>query len=86
MVLKFHSAKGLRTCDGKPPSGFELRDSDGNWRPAKARIVDSAIELISGDVTKPSAVRYGWIPFPEPRLNLTNSNGLPAAPFSRNVQ
>ena len=85
LVLKFHLAKGMRTRDDKAPSGFELRDSDGKWHPAKAHIVDGAIELISDDVKKPSAVRYGWIPFPEPRLNLVNSIGLPAAPFARDV-
>jgi len=30
----------------------------------------------------PQAVRYGWEPFPEPELNLTNSKGIPASPFS----
>jgi sialate O-acetylesterase len=86
LAMEFHSANGLRTRDGKSPSGFELQTADGNWRPAKAQIVDGGIELFFGDVKKPSAVRYGWVPFPEPRLNLMNAAGLPAAPFSRNVQ
>ena len=86
LILKFHSANGLRTSDGKAPTGFELRAADGEWRSANAGIVGGEIELLSAEIKKPNAVRYGWIPFPEPRLNLMNSAGLPVAPFLRDVQ
>ena len=84
--MDFESADGLKTRNGKAPTGFELCDGEGKWVFAKARILVSGIELQSGEIKKPSSVRYGWVPFPEPRLNLINSNGLPAAPFFRDVQ
>ncbi len=49
---------------------------------AKAMIVKGKIELQLSEF-KATAVRYGWVPFLEPRLNLINSSGLPAAPFAR---
>ena len=56
------------------------------WRTqTKGRIVDGVLELNCGTTKKPAAVRYGWVSFPEPRLNLINVAGLPAAPFSRDV-
>ena len=85
LILKFESADGLRTRDGKAPTGFEIRDGKGEWHAVKARIVDGVLELNCGTSKKPAAVRYGWVSFPEPRLNLINVAGLPAAPFSRDV-
>jgi sialate O-acetylesterase len=32
-------------------------------------------------VEKPVAVRYGWVNFAKPELNLFNTTGLPAVPF-----
>ena len=53
--------------------------------PAKAMIMKGKIELQLSEF-KATAVRYGWLPFLEPRLNLINSSGLPAAPFAREVK
>jgi sialate O-acetylesterase len=35
----------------------------------------------SDKVSKPVAVRYGWVNFAKPTLNFTNKEGLPATPF-----
>ena len=85
LILKFESADGLRTRDGKAPTGFEIRDGTEEWHAVKARIIDGVLELNCGTSKKPAAVRYGWVSFPKPRLNLINAAGLPAAPFSRDV-
>ena len=85
LILKFESADGLRTRDGKPPTGFEIRNGKEEWHAVKARIVDGVLKLNCGTLKKTAAVRYGWVSFPEPRLNLINVVGLPAAPFSRDV-
>ena len=85
LVLIFEYAIGLRTRDGKAPVGFELCDAKGKWHAANARIMKGAVELKCDVVKNPTGVRYGWMPFPEPRLNLMNAAGLPAAPFARDV-
>ena len=53
--------------------------------PAKAMIMKGKIELQLSEF-KATAVRYGWVPFPQPRLNLINSSGLLGAPFAREVK
>jgi len=35
----------------------------------------------SETVPEPTAVRYGWVNFAKPTLNLFNKEGLPATPF-----
>jgi sialate O-acetylesterase len=38
--------------------------------------------VVSSDkVSKPVAVRFGWVNFARPELNFFNKAGLPAAPF-----
>lgn len=87
IIVTFQHADGLKTRDGQAPTGFELRDDAGTWRPARARIVDGAVELTTPDASaQPTAARYGWTPFPTPRPNLTNAAGLPTAPFSLDAQ
>tara|TARA_B100000959_G_scaffold277122_1_gene333077 strand:- start:71 stop:1621 length:1551 start_codon:yes stop_codon:yes gene_type:complete len=85
LIVKFESADGLRTRNGKAPTGFEIRNGKEEWHTVNARIVDGVLELNCGTSIKPTAVRYGWVSFPEPRLNLINADGLPAAPFLRDV-
>ncbi|MBL68366.1 MAG: hypothetical protein CMO74_07955 [Verrucomicrobiales bacterium] len=85
LVLSFASAASLKTRDGKAPTGFEIRDAAGQWHPASTTIMEGKIELELGKI-KAAAVRYGWVPFPEPRLNLVNAAGLPVAPFAREVK
>ena len=85
LLLEFETADELATRDGKAPTGFEISDCNGQWRTVDAKIVDGKIEIqVHSRIT--SAVRYGWIPFPNPRLNLINASGLPAAPFARELR
>ncbi|MCD8102683.1 MAG: hypothetical protein LUE26_08990 [Alistipes sp.] len=61
-------------------TGFELAGADGVYRRAEARITGGeTVEVRSGDVPRPAAIRYGWADNPE--VNLYNTEGLPAAPF-----
>ena len=86
LVLIFEFAVGLKTRDGKAPSGFELRDAKGKWHTAKSRIIEGTVELKCDVAKNTTGVRYGWMPFPQSRLNLMNAAGHPAAPFTRDVR
>ncbi len=55
---------------------------DKVFRLATARITGLRIVLSSDDVSKPVHARYAWSPFPEPAVNLVNSAGMPASPFT----
>ena len=78
-------AKGnhqLRTLDGSPPTGFEVKDGRGRWCRAEARIVaGDTLEVASPLGQAVTALRYAWRPYPEPKLNLVDKTGLPVAPF-----
>ena len=54
------------------------------WHPAKATIRDEQIELTAENVKIPAYVRYAYAAKPE--VNLVNAKGLPAYPFSTEVQ
>ena len=84
MVVSFkHVGDGLKSYAGEPLPHFEIRGDDDVFHPAVARIVGkNSVSVSSPDVAKPTQVRYAWRPFPEPPVNLVNSKGLPASPFS----
>jgi sialate O-acetylesterase len=72
----------LRTLDELPPTGFEVRDGRGRWSRAEARIVvGDTLEVASPLGKAVTALRYAWVPYPEPTLNLMDETGLPVAPF-----
>ncbi len=48
--------------------------------PAQARIESASLLVTSAQVEKPKYVRYGWQNLPA--VNLYNSAGLPASPFT----
>ena len=80
LVLEFDYAEGgLSTSDGEPVKAFEVAGSDKVFRPAVAEIKGGRIEVYSPDVADPVAVRYAWKNYC--RVNLVNSDGLPAVPF-----
>lgn len=79
-VLSFDfSAKGLVAGDGESLKGFTVAGVDKKFYPAKASIVNNKVVVWSGDVATPVAVRYGWDNYF--RVNLSNTDGLPASPF-----
>ena len=79
-----HVGDGLRTADGEPLRHFEIAGADGVFFAATARITGRNVIVVSSpQVASPQQVRYAWKPFPNPAVNLSNSDGLPASPFSR---
>jgi len=80
VTVRFSHSDGLKTNDGKMPTGFAVVGSNGTWYAAdKATITGNTIVLSSTKVTKPVRVVYGWNE--RPRLNLYNGDGLQATPF-----
>ncbi|WP_428068286.1 sialate O-acetylesterase [Chryseobacterium gambrini] len=60
--------------------GFAIKNPDGNWSWAKAKIGGKTITVWNDSVTNPVAVRYDWADNPDG--NLKNKTGLPASPFT----
>ncbi|MFO0824403.1 MAG: sialate O-acetylesterase [Gemmataceae bacterium] len=75
-----HVGGGLTTKDGDL-TGFTAAGADGKFVPAKATIKGDTVVVTSDKVEKVTAVRYGWVNFAKPTLNLFNKEGLPASPF-----
>lgn len=71
---------GWRPFDVAEPRGFSIAGADSKFVWAKAAIQkDNTIEVYSGDVASPEAVRYGWAD--NPAVNMFNGAGLPLTPF-----
>jgi sialate O-acetylesterase len=79
MIIHLDHAEGLKTIDGKGPSGFWLAADDQQWHRASAKIEGTNIILHSDMVSKPIACRYGFTG--KPTVNLINEADLPAYPF-----
>jgi sialate O-acetylesterase len=75
-----HATGGLVAKDGEL-TGFSLVGSDDSIYPAKAVIKGDTIVVTTDMVSKVVGVRYGWVNFAKPTLNLYNGAGLPASPF-----
>lgn len=71
--------KGLVARGGPAVLGFELAGKDGKFHPADAKIDKDTVVVSSAQVPGPVFVRYAWTN--DPRVNLYNGEGLPAAPF-----
>ena len=84
MVASFnHVGGGLKSSDGNTLRYFEICGDDGVFHPANARITGrNTVSVSSPHVAEPQHVRYAWLPFPNPPVNLINSADLPASPFS----
>jgi len=61
-------------------NGFEIGDTQGNFFPAKAKIVDQHLVISNPKVKQPKHVRYGWKNYIE--ASLFNKEGLPASSFN----
>ncbi len=68
------------TSDGEAPQEFAIAGADKKFVWAKATIDGNRIVLSSEEVQEPKYVRYAWADDPV-NPNLTNKQGLPAAPF-----
>jgi len=74
-----HTAKGL-VAKGDTLQGFEIAGEDGRFVTATARIDGDTVVVGNAQVAGPKYVRYGWANAPV--VNLFNSDGLPASPFT----
>jgi sialate O-acetylesterase len=74
-----HAESGLVAKDG-PLEGFEIAGTDRRFVTATARIDGDTVIVSSPGVPDPKYVRYGWANAPV--VNLFNSIGLPASPFT----
>lgn len=79
MRVWFDHAEGL-TARGGAPEGFEIAGDDLHFVKADARIDGNTVVVTSPQVPAPKYVRYGWASVPV--VNLYNSAGLPASPFT----
>ena len=80
LVIQKYSMPGAEDVgkDGKLV-GFTIAGEDKVFHPATATIEDDTVVVTSEQVSKPVAVRYGWLNFPV--TNLANKAGIPASPF-----
>ncbi|MCP4775635.1 MAG: sialate O-acetylesterase, partial [Planctomycetaceae bacterium] len=74
--------QGLKSADGKRVVHFEIAGEDGVFYPADAEVEHHLVRLSQEKVPQPIDARYAWHPFPEPPVNLVNSAGYPASPFT----
>jgi len=74
-----HAAHGL-VAKGGALQGFEIAGDDGRYVTADARIDGATVVVTSAQIAEPKHVRYGWANAPV--VNLFNSEGLPASPFT----
>ena len=79
MELTFNENKKAR---GGAVTGFIIKDKDGTWAYANARLTsDRTIRLSSPLVQNPVAARYNWADYPGGNLYGIES-GLPVLPFA----
>lgn len=80
-IVHFASeSANLKTTDGKAPGAFSVAGEDLVFKPAAARIDGHKVILSTAGMPAPRFVRYAWANRPAD-ANLTDSSGLPAAPF-----
>ncbi len=80
-VVTFDHAEGGIVVKGDAPVGFAIAGEDKVFHPAKAEVKGDTVVVSSDKVSKPWAVRYGWVNFAKPELNVFDKSGLPAVPF-----
>ncbi len=83
LLVRFTSARKLKTSDGKPVRELEIAGQDAIFRPASG-ILKRKTLIIKEPGRKITALRYGWKPYS--RGNLVNESGLPASLFMVNTK
>nr|WP_321452680.1 sialate O-acetylesterase [uncultured Carboxylicivirga sp.] len=81
VTVLFDYADGLKV-KGNALSQFEIKDEEGNWHSAKAKVRKNAI-VLSSKVKLPQAVRFAWSNAATP--GLFNQDGLPASCFNTDL-
>jgi sialate O-acetylesterase len=61
--------------------GFAIKDSDGIFKWANAKVEGNKIIVWNDEIKNPIAVRYAWADNPQD-ANLENKKGIPASPFT----
>ncbi len=79
LVVHFDYASGLKTSDGKAPTGFWITDDSKKWEAATARIEGESVIISSPKIKQPKYIRYAFAG--KPSVNLVNASELPAYPF-----
>lgn len=79
LIVHFKNAKGLKTNNKKPPSGFWISDNALTWKPAEASIEGKTVILSNSEIKKPLYIRYAFAG--KPNVNLVNHMNLPTYPF-----
>ncbi|MEM9413614.1 MAG: hypothetical protein AAGA30_21080, partial [Planctomycetota bacterium] len=74
-----HAEAGLKYETNSKESPMMICGSDQKFKPAVVEIVDNQLRLFHPDIKSPAAVRYAWSDTSQ--ATLTNTIGLPAAPF-----
>jgi sialate O-acetylesterase len=80
-----NTGSGLVAKDGKPLQHFAIAGVDEKYVWAKAKIKGDQVIVWNKKVQHPVAVRYAWADHPE-GANLYNKEGLPASPFSTEIE
>ena len=80
MRIWFDHAANRLVAKGSALQGFEIAGDDCRFVSATARIDGKTVVVGSAGVAEPKYVRYGWANAPV--VNLFNSEGLPASPFT----
>ncbi len=83
LIVDFDSiGDRMTTRDGQPPRHFELAGNNQFFFAANAEIQGDSVVLSSPNVKNPVHLRYAWKPFPDPPVNLENTFGTSAVPFT----
>ncbi len=79
LIVQFENTEGLKTKDGKAPTGFWLSEDTKKWFVADAVIINDGVVLSSAELKSPKFIRYAFAAMP--KTNLVNSANLPTRPF-----
>ena len=81
LLVSFENAPLGLTAFGKEIDNVELAGVNKVFYPAKATITNKQLKIVSSQVPKPVAVRYGFCNFPQGKGFIYNVAGLPVPSF-----
>ena len=71
----------LISKDGNPLRHFEVAGNDKEFFPAIAKLEKNRVTVSSQNVSRPEHLRYAFVPYPEPPVNLYSKSGWPVSPL-----